>query len=72
MDVDGADGHDLLPITWRKLSNQQGDESVELGHLLLVVLLHGVVTALLQPVERHAHITRPPDLGAGQRHLDER
>lgn len=39
MDVDGADGHDLLPITRRKLPNQHGDEGVKLAHLLPVVLL---------------------------------
>lgn len=72
VDVDGADGHDLLPIARCQLPDKHGDEGVELGHLLPVVLLHGVVIALLQTGERHADVRRPPDLGAGQRHLNER
>lgn len=72
VDVDGADSHDLLPIARRELPNQHGDEGVELGHLFLVVLLHGVVIALLQTGERHADVRCPPDLSAGQRHLNQR
>lgn len=40
VDVDGADGHDLLPVARSELTNQHGDEDVELGHLLPVVLFH--------------------------------
>lgn len=71
VDVDGADGHDLLPIARRELAYQQGDERVELGHLFLVVLFHGVVVALLQTGKSHADVRRPPDLSAGQRHLSQ-
>lgn len=71
VDVNGADGHDLLPVAWSELTDQHGDEGVELGHLLLVVLLHGAVVALLQAGKGHAHIRRPPDLSAGQCHLVE-
>lgn len=72
VDVDGADGHDLLPIARCKLANQQGDEGVELGNLFSVILLHGVVIAFLQTGESHADVRRPPDLRAGQRHLNQR
>lgn len=72
MDVDGTDGHDLLPVARSELANQHGDEGVELGHLFLVALLHGVVIALLQTGESHANIRRPPDLSAGQCHLNPR
>lgn len=61
VDVDGADGHDLLSIARCELPNQHGDEAVELGHLLPVVLFHGVVITLLQTDKRHAHVRRPPD-----------
>lgn len=69
MDIDGADSHDLLPITRCKLANQHWDESVELGDLFFVVLLHGVVIALLQTCKSHSDVRRPPDLCAGQSHL---
>lgn len=69
VDVNGADGHDLLPVARRELTDQHGDEGVELGHLLPVVLLHGAVVALFQAGEGHAHVRCPPDLSAGQRHL---
>lgn len=71
VDVDGADGHDLLPVAWCELTHQHGDEGVELGNLLPVVLLHGAVVALLQTAEGHAYVRCPPDLSAGQRHLME-
>lgn len=71
VDVDGADGHNLLPVARRELTNQHGDEGVELGHLLPVVLLHGAVIALLQAGKGHTHVRCPPDLSAGQRHLME-
>lgn len=69
VDVDGADGHDLLPVAWSELTNQHGDEGVELGHLLPVVLLHRAVIALLQAGKGHTHVRCPPDLSAGQCHL---
>lgn len=72
VNIDGADGHDLLPITRGKLPDQHGDEGVQLRHLLPVVLLQGIVIALLQTSKRHADIRCPPDLSAGQRHLNEK
>lgn len=69
--VDGADGHDFLPVSGRQLPDQHGDECVQLVHLLLIIVLHGVLVSLLQPGEGHAHISGPPDLSAGQRHLQE-
>lgn len=72
VDVNSADGHDLLPIARCELPNQHGDEGVELGHLFLVILLHGVVIALLQTGKRNADVRRPPDLSAGQSHLKQR
>lgn len=69
MDIDGADSHDLLPITRCKLANQHWDKCVELGDLFFVVLLHGVVVALLQTCKSHSDVRRPPDLCAGQSHL---
>lgn len=71
MDVDGADGHDLLPVAAGKLANQHGDQGVELRHLFPGILLHGVFVAFLQAAKRHADVSRPPDLIAGQRHLED-
>lgn len=34
MDVDGADGHDLLALLSRQLPQQEGDERVQLLHLM--------------------------------------
>lgn len=70
VDVDGADGHDLLTVPWRELANKQGDECIELAHLLLVVLLHGILIALLEAGKRHGHVHGPPDLGASESHLE--
>lgn len=70
VDVDGADGHNFLPVTRCELANQHGDERVELGYLLPVVLLHGVVIAFLETGKSHVHIGSPPDLSAGQCNLD--
>ena len=69
MDIDGAYGHDLLPVPAGELANQHGDEGFELGHLFLVIVLHGILVAFLQPGKCHAHLCGPPDLSAGQGHL---
>ena len=69
MDIDGAYGHDLPPVPLGELANEHGDEGFELGHLLLVIVLHGILIAFLQPCKCHAHLCGPPDLGTGQGHL---
>ena len=71
VDINGADGHDLLPIARRKLPDQHGDECVELGHLLPVVLLEGMVIAFLHAGKGNIYIRSPPDLIAGQCHLEQ-
>lgn len=69
MDIEGAHGHDLLRSPFGRLANEHGDEGFELGHLLLVIVLHGILIAFLQPCKYHAHLCGPPDLGTGQGHL---
>lgn len=69
MYINGAYGHDLLPVPFGELANEHGDKGFELGHLLLVIVLHGILVAFLQPGECDAHLCRPPDLSAGQRYL---
>lgn len=69
MHINGAYGHDLLPIPLGELANQHGDEGPELGHLLLVIILHGILIAFLQSGKCNAHLCGPPDLSAGQGHL---
>lgn len=69
MHVDGAYGHDFLPVTLGELPNQHGDEGVQLRHLLLVIFLHRVLVAFLHPGEGNPNLSRPPDLGAGKSHL---
>lgn len=69
VDVDGADGHHLLSVPWSQLTNQHGDEGVELGHLFPEGVLQGVVVALLQLREGHVHVKAPPDLSARECHL---
>lgn len=71
VDVNRADGHDLLPIARRKLPGQHGDESVELGHLFPGVLLEGIVIALLHAGKGNIYVRSPPDLIAGQCHLEQ-
>lgn len=71
MDVNGADGHDLLPITLCELSNQHGDEGVKLGHLFLIVLLESVMIALVHAGKGNIYIGSPPDLSARQCHLEQ-
>lgn len=39
MHVDGADGHDLLPVALGERAQQQRDQVVQLGDLLLVIVL---------------------------------
>lgn len=67
--VDSADGHDLLPVALGERADEHGDERFELGHLLPVIVLHGVLVALLQPGKCSADLCGPPDLSAGQGHL---
>ena len=45
--VDGADGHDLLPVALGQRAQQQRDQVVQLRDLLLVVVLDCVLVALL-------------------------
>ena len=52
MDVDGADGHDLLPVALGQRAQEQGDEVVQLGDLLLVVVLYGILVALLLRLDK--------------------
>ena len=33
VDVDGADGHDLLPVSRGQVAQEVGDQGVQLGHL---------------------------------------
>ena len=33
VDVDGADGHDLLPVAGGQVAQEVGDQGVQLGHL---------------------------------------
>ena len=54
--VDGADGHDLLPVALGEAAQEEGDEVVELRDLLLVVVLDGVLVALLQFAEGDADL----------------
>ena len=56
MDVDGADGHDLLAVALGQRPQEQGDQIVQLGDLLLVVILNGVLVSLLQLAESHTHL----------------
>lgn len=72
MHIDGAYGHDLLPVPLGEWADQHADEGFELGHLLLVIVLHGALIAFLQPGKGHAHLCGPPDLSAGQGHLGHR
>ena len=67
--VDGTDRHDLLSVSLAELSDQHGDEGVELRHLLLEVVLERVLVPLLQASERDVHLCRPPDLCAAQSNL---
>lgn len=69
MDVYSADGHDLLSVSRAELPNQHGDERVQLAHLFLIILLHGILKALLEPGEGHPDINGPPDLSTGERNL---
>lgn len=71
MDVNGADGHDLLPITLRELSNQHGDEGVKLGHLFPIVLLESIIIALIHAGKGNIYVGSPPDLSARQCHLEQ-
>lgn len=66
MDVYSADGHDLLSVSGAELPNQHGDERVQLAHLFLIIFLHGVLIALLEPGEGHANVCGPPDLSTGE------
>ena len=72
MDIDGAHGHDPLPAPLGQVSEEQVDEGVELGHLLLVVVLESVLVALLQSVEGQVDLSGPPHLGPSQSHLKHR
>ena len=69
MHIDGADGHDPLPVGFREVSKQQVDESVQLVHLFLVVVLEGCLVPFLQSGERYVDLCGPPHLGASQRDL---
>ena len=69
VDVDGADGHDFLAVALGQGAQEEGDQVVELGNLLLVVVLDGVLVALLQLAEGDPNLGRPPNLGSAQRDL---
>lgn len=56
MNVDGADGHDLLPIALCELPDQHGDEDVKLGHLFPIGLLEGIVIALIHAGKGNIYI----------------
>lgn len=71
MDVNGADGHNLLPVTLCELSNQHRDEGVELGHLFPIVLLESILIALIHAGKGNIYIGSPPDLSACQCHLEQ-
>ena len=72
MHINGTDGHDVLTVSLGEVTQQHGDEVVELLDLLLVVVLEGVLVAFFQPTKRHVDFCGPPDLGACQRHLRDR
>ena len=67
--VDGTDRHDLLSVSLAELSDQHGDEGIELRHLLLEVILERVLVPLLQASEGDVHLCGPPDLCAAQSNL---
>lgn len=72
MDIYSADGHDLLSVSRAELSNQHGDERIQLAHLFLIIVLHSVPITLLEPGEGHADVSRPPDLSTGECNLTRR
>ena len=69
MDIDGADGHHLLPFSFGQGAKQEGDEAVQLVDLLFVVILQSILVALFQSMEGVVHFQRPKDLGASQSNL---
>lgn len=69
MDINGAYGHDFLPVTLGELPNQHGYKGVQLGHLLLVIFLHCILVAFLHPGKGNPNLGRPPNLGTGKSHL---
>ena len=64
--VDGANGHDLLPVPFGERTEKKGDQIVELSNLFLVVVLDGVLVALFKFAEGDADLVGPPDLGAAE------
>ena len=69
VDVNGADGHDFLPVPFGERAQQESDEVVKLSDLFLVVVFDGVLVALLELAEGDAHLVGPPNLGAAKRDL---
>ena len=64
--VDGANGHDLLPVPFGERAKKKGDQIVELSNLFLVIVLDGVLVALFKFAEGDADLVGPPDLGAAE------
>eukprot|EP00965_Chrysotila_dentata_P166754 5506558-Pleurochrysis_carterae.AAC.3 len=67
--VDGDGGLDLGPLLLVELAEHHVRVGGEALHAGLQVLLHGVLVALLQPLERGVDVGRPPDLARGDAEL---
>ena len=69
MDVNGADCHDALSVTFRQITKQQMDQCVQLVHLFLVVILECCLKAFFHSTESNIYLCCPPDLSTSQSHL---
>lgn len=69
MDINGADGHDFLPVAWCELANQHGNKGFQLSNLGFVELLQRITITFLDTGKSMSDASRPPNLTAGQRHL---
>lgn len=53
VDVYGADGHDLLPIAHREVSQQQSNQSVQLAYLIITIRRHNDNSSMRSQHSRH-------------------
>lgn len=69
MNIYGTGSHDSLSVSFAHVSQQEVDEDIQLGHLLLVVIFQGILVPLLQSVECKVYLCRPPYLGTSKCNL---
>lgn len=69
MYINSTDGHNLLSVTLRQLTDQHSNEVIQLLNLLLVVLFQCILITFLQSSECYIYFCGPPNLSTAQSNL---